>query len=60
MNLSPEEKDLLIEVIEKHIAFVDSNRRNVAGGSMNNLKKRNEFASKLANLRNIRCKVSMM
>lgn len=60
MQLTAEEQSLLMEVIDKHIAFVDANRRNVAAGSINNMKKRQQFAEKLANLQNLRSKIGVM
>lgn len=57
MNFTSEEKELLIEVVEKHILFVDANRRNVSSGGMNNIKNKNKYGVKLANLRNILSKV---
>lgn len=57
-ELTIHERTTLIEVIDKHIACVDSNRRNVVAGAMNNIKKKEFYEATLKTLRRIRCKVA--
>lgn len=59
MGLSSSEKSLLLEVLDKHIKFVESTHRTTTPLNKGQLKKKNHVASKLADLQNVRIKVEM-
>lgn len=59
MELNSEEKSLLLDVLDKHIKYVNSNRRNVSQAHMSNLKMRKKLAETEAALQNIRVKLEM-
>ncbi|MCS5736768.1 UNVERIFIED_CONTAM: hypothetical protein RF648_18965 [Kocuria sp. CPCC 205274] len=60
MELTGSEKELLLEVLDKHIKFVNSNRRNVSQAHMSNLKMRKKLADQEAALLNLKTKVQML
>lgn len=60
MQLTTSEKDLLLEVLGKHIYVAESDLKSVVRVTSGNKARREKAANKVANLQNLRMKVSMM